>query len=159
MPLTSKDLHSFPGCLNELCLKAITGNKTDHTKLTVRRLGKGKRQWAALSEIMFLECGLGTRFVIWNVPLKAVVLCYRGTDYADSLSIRIPRMLSFFFFKDYWVFLTYLENHVTIITEETSSTNMQYFKKYAFSITYVCNCLCFLFACWEVKKKSATTYN
>ena len=93
MAFTSKDLHSFPGCLNELCLKSITGNKIDHTKLTVMRLEKGKWQWATLSEIMFLECGLGTRFVIWNVPLKAVVLCYRGTDYADSPGIRIPRML------------------------------------------------------------------
>lgn len=44
MAFTSKDPHSFPGCLNELCLKSITGNKIDHTKLTVMRLEKGKWQ-------------------------------------------------------------------------------------------------------------------
>lgn len=58
----SEDLHSFPK-LNELCLKSITGNKIDHTKLTAIRL-KGKMAVSTLSEIMFLECGLGTRFVI-----------------------------------------------------------------------------------------------
>lgn len=39
---TSKDLHSLSGCLHELCLKSIAGNKIDHTKLTVMRLESGK---------------------------------------------------------------------------------------------------------------------
>lgn len=59
-----KDLHSLPRCLNELCLKSITDNKIDTIKLTVKRLKKEKGRCATLPEIIFMECDLGTRFII-----------------------------------------------------------------------------------------------
>lgn len=64
--LLLKDLHSVPGCLDELYLKSVTGNKIGHTKLTVKSM---EREWKremliSCCEVILLECDLGTRFVI-----------------------------------------------------------------------------------------------
>lgn len=141
---TSKDLHSLSGCLHELCLKSVTGNKIDHTKLTVMRLQKKMVMSCCVWNCLF---GKWVGDQICNLKCSSASCCSLLQKYC--LCSESPMRWVEFLGCLGWDFLTYLVNVITIITEETS---LNIFLKYAFSTTCMYNYLWLLFAYWEVKQ-------